>query len=231
LRGNEPDDPPAEVTAAAAVDGVGGTVTLRGDTPTVATVLEAIDAAAPPPRASTDDDGVPLPGRVRESLGQRRAAGLLRVCEEWLARNPTPADPDGTQRRARPTLLAVIDAERLAGGRGKAEVVWRLAGGTGRVSVTDLDVLACDATLVPVLTRGAVATAVGDATAPISTPLRHAVIARDGTCRFPGCRAPAVMSDIHHVIPREEDRKSTRLNSSHGKTSYAVFGLKKKKTD
>src|SRR2546429_6116102 len=29
---------------------------------------------------------------------------------------------------------------------------------------------------------------------------------------------------------REEDRKSTRLNSSHGYISYAVFCLKKKKT-
>src|SRR5207245_10823604 len=28
-----------------------------------------------------------------------------------------------------------------------------------------------------------------------------------------------------------EDRKSTRLNSSHGSISYAVFCLKKKKTD
>src|SRR2546429_4690441 len=29
----------------------------------------------------------------------------------------------------------------------------------------------------------------------------------------------------------QEDRKSTRLNSSHGYISYAVFCLKKKKTD
>src|SRR5687768_18347797 len=30
-------------------------------------------------------------------------------------------------------------------------------------------------------------------------------------------------------IPAQEDRKSTRLNSSHGYISYAVFCLKKKK--
>src|SRR3989449_8628450 len=30
-------------------------------------------------------------------------------------------------------------------------------------------------------------------------------------------------------VPRNEDRKSTRLNSSHGYISYAVFCLKKKK--
>src|SRR3712207_7313414 len=31
--------------------------------------------------------------------------------------------------------------------------------------------------------------------------------------------------------PRERDRKSTRLNSSHANISYAVFCLKKKKND
>src|SRR5690606_42109225 len=31
-----------------------------------------------------------------------------------------------------------------------------------------------------------------------------------------------------HRRAQEEDRKSTRLNSSHGKISYAVFCLKKK---
>src|SRR5690606_40535990 len=34
---------------------------------------------------------------------------------------------------------------------------------------------------------------------------------------------------IHGVIPVTVDRKSTRLNSSHVKISYAVFCLKKKK--
>src|SRR5207245_9629104 len=34
----------------------------------------------------------------------------------------------------------------------------------------------------------------------------------------------------HQVPPPKIDRKSTRLNSSHGSISYAVFCLKKKKT-
>src|SRR5690349_22059481 len=35
---------------------------------------------------------------------------------------------------------------------------------------------------------------------------------------------------VHHVlVPGDEDRKSTRLNSSHVEISYAVFCLKKKK--
>src|SRR3712207_8711221 len=34
-----------------------------------------------------------------------------------------------------------------------------------------------------------------------------------------------------HVLGEGGDRKSTRLNSSHANISYAVFCLKKKKTD
>src|SRR2546430_10195204 len=50
-----------------------------------------------------------------------------------------------------------------------------------------------------------------------------------------------VLTRVHGVEPRaegidtvhagQEDRKSTRLNSSHSQISYAVFCLKKKKTN
>src|SRR5687768_18320659 len=42
------------------------------------------------------------------------------------------------------------------------------------------------------------------------------------------CHEPAWESDAK---PAKEDRKSTRLNSSHGYISYAVFCLKKKRQD
>src|SRR3712207_7772075 len=37
-----------------------------------------------------------------------------------------------------------------------------------------------------------------------------------------------VVAELEHVGRREQDRKSTRLNSSHTVISYAVFCLKKK---
>src|SRR5687768_18013495 len=45
-----------------------------------------------------------------------------------------------------------------------------------------------------------------------------------------GDHVAAGAAELHHQphVPRE-DRKSTRLNSSHGYISYAVFCLKKKK--
>src|SRR2546422_8258843 len=62
---------------------------------------------------------------------------------------------------------------------------------------------------------------------------------RDPRRRQPGSRAPNPSADPapaggggHAAGPRVAriDRKSTRLNSSHGYISYAVFCLKKKKT-
>src|SRR5438876_4891329 len=44
--------------------------------------------------------------------------------------------------------------------------------------------------------------------------------------RFPSSSSPPRPS----ASPRMRDRKSTRLNSSHPSTSYAVFCLKKKNT-
>src|SRR5256884_1963687 len=60
--------------------------------------------------------------------------------------------------------------------------------------------------------------------------------------RFPGLRIvgtytppfrplnQAEKQDLYARVSTVKDRKSTRLNSSHGYISYAVFCLKKKKT-
>src|SRR3712207_8758478 len=49
--------------------------------------------------------------------------------------------------------------------------------------------------------------------------------------RFAGQLVPALQNDfVERAGERREDRKSTRLNSSHANISYAVFCLKKKKT-
>src|SRR5690625_6701249 len=42
---------------------------------------------------------------------------------------------------------------------------------------------------------------------------------------------PGKVADPHGERPEDQDRKSTRLNSSHVAISYAVVGLKKKITD
>src|SRR2546422_5030853 len=51
-----------------------------------------------------------------------------------------------------------------------------------------------------------------------------------GGPRQTGSRQPALgVRFVQDVVGEKGDRKSTRLNSSHGYISYAVFCLKKKK--
>src|SRR3712207_7920681 len=57
----------------------------------------------------------------------------------------------------------------------------------------------------------------------VAEPLDVAVVPRDGLPH--GEPGAAGDGERHH----DEDRKSTRLNSSHANISYAVFCLKKKK--
>src|SRR6266498_5114327 len=53
---------------------------------------------------------------------------------------------------------------------------------------------------------------------------------RPRTSRRPGCRPPSASGrSRRNRAPCRRDRKSTRLNSSHVRISYAVFCLKKKK--
>src|SRR5256885_8389341 len=58
---------------------------------------------------------------------------------------------------------------------------------------------------------------------------------RQGQCSLPGREGTTVAPDLLPSLPARptempEDRKSTRLNSSHLVISYAVFCLKKKHT-
>src|SRR5256884_741939 len=65
----------------------------------------------------------------------------------------------------------------------------------------------------------------GDAVLDISKPLRVASRKSDGIAEH----RHANRSRGRPTRPVKTDRKSTRLNSSHGYISYAVFCLKKKK--
>src|SRR5574337_1465218 len=58
---------------------------------------------------------------------------------------------------------------------------------------------------------------------------RRFTIIHDRPGRCPGaCDVPQVITASTERHPSAADRKSTRLNSSHHSTSYAVFCLKKK---
>ena len=66
---------------------------------------------------------------------------------------------------------------------------------------------------------------------PYTTLFRSAAQrARRLPARRPPARARPPQVDDYHYVPKLDctDRKSTRLNSSHDQSSYAVFCLKKK---
>src|SRR2546430_11346301 len=66
---------------------------------------------------------------------------------------------------------------------------------------------------------------------PYTTLFRSRLAAREGR---PAPRVVALprlfdLDDLSAHVAQHQDRKSTRLNSSHSQISYAVFCLKKKK--
>src|SRR2546429_3062371 len=65
---------------------------------------------------------------------------------------------------------------------------------------------------------------------PYTTLFRSHAQRLDGTLRVEVTDASGAVVLDAKVTVTNEDRKSTRLNSSHGYISYAVFCLKKKKT-
>src|SRR2546429_2323603 len=83
-----------------------------------------------------------------------------------------------------------------------------------------------------------------DAVTTLVLTVKVALVAPAGTVTLEGtvtaavlllesatCAPPAGAAPLNVTVPVEQsrDRKSTRLNSSHGYISYAVFCLKKKK--
>src|SRR5690348_17574004 len=63
---------------------------------------------------------------------------------------------------------------------------------------------------------------------PISTLFPYTTLFRSGI-DVENHAAERIEPVAHHLPDLKPDRKSTRLNSSHPSTSYAVFCLKKKK--
>src|SRR5256886_7140186 len=68
-----------------------------------------------------------------------------------------------------------------------------------------------------------------DAAGAVGTGAGLDAVRPGGAALQPAARQPASTPPISRVSRCREDRKSTRLNSSHSQISYAVFCLKKKK--
>ena len=118
----------------------------------------------------------------------------------------------GTPQRARSRLLVRLDAAVADGDVGRVEALLAIMGGKVRWSQATGVRLLCDGVVQPVVFDGPVPLAVGSPWDPIPTALRVAVIARDGGCRFPGCRARAQWTDLHHVVWRTKGGATAEHN-------------------
>lgn len=165
----------------------------EADAESTATLLEALDAYADRPVAADADDA--------PSRGQQRLDALITMCEVSLSGGSSD------QTRPRPRLIATVDVDSLnrEGLSESARILWSLAGRPARLTPLATETLTCDATVVPVVFDSGHPIAVGDATAPVTSKMRAALIARDGGCRFPGCHAPVSWCDAHHVRARVHD--------------------------
>ncbi|WP_434062063.1 DUF222 domain-containing protein [Actinotalea lenta] len=142
-------------------------------------------------------DGTPLP------VVQHRRPHLQVTVE---ARGPgSTRGPDGLETSPGPSVGDVPDT-----GLGPLGGVAQLAG-YGPVPISAVADLVEDAgsTAVPVPVDRAGVPVIDvpgtDAYRP-SAELARAVVARDRTCRFPGCRVPAWRCDIDHIRPFDPDR-------------------------
>lgn len=198
------------------------------DTTTVAREWRAradaiVDRPPPPERPCTATQADLLDGRSRlvadlgpEGSELARQALKLFESRDGAGELRTPAErrgdalvdifrfaceyrPGSRSPRRRAHMTVVIDwDDLLAGGGGHTEA--------GRpVDPTTAASVACDAVIHRLLTTGPSAILdYGRGSYVVPADLWHALVARDGGCRWPGCDRGPEWCDAHHVLPWEQ---------------------------
>lgn len=102
-------------------------------------------------------------------------------------------------------LAPIADVERFAVG----QIL-----GAGPIPMSVLARLACDSEISRIVfgPDSQVINA-GRAERTYAGPRRKAIVARDGTCRYPGCTAPPALGEIHHVDQWARDHGDTDVNT------------------
>jgi hypothetical protein len=197
----EPERRPRDETQHAArrlsvTTGFDGMTDVHGRlTPEVGEKLLAALSAASRPDAE---------GEIR-LRNQRTADALEMVLDEALAAGRLPEE--GGEK---PHINLSVDLDRIAeaGAAGSSpRFAW-----TGPTTKSTARRLTCDGVLLPIFTRGGGVLDVGRRTRVVSAALRAFVVARDKTCRWPGCTMPARWSEVHHVQHWADGGRTDRSN-------------------
>jgi len=158
----------------------GGMVRLDGDLDpeSGAVVITALGSLAEPQALDPED---------RRTPAQRRADALVEICRRHLDSSDRPRV--GGEK---PHLTVTVSVDQLAA-RGLADL------DTGPIPLEAVRRLACDATLIPVLTRDGQPLTAGRPSRVIPPAVRRLLYQRDQHCTHPGCQVPARWCDAHHI--------------------------------
>jgi hypothetical protein len=180
---------------------------------TALTALAAAAAGSGEADSSAERAGVPGGPGDGWDQDNRRADALTDVLRGILDAGATPGGlPLPSTQRVRPHIQVTLAATTLLGldeqpgtlagyGPIPAELARRIAQeGTWRRLLTD-------PATGQVLERGRVTYRPG-------ADLTGTVIARDVTCRFPGCRVPAAQCDLDHVTPFDPTRSAAEQTTA-----------------
>jgi len=143
-----------------------------------AVVITALGSLADPAALDSQDGRGPA---------QRRADALVEICRRHLDTSDRPRV--GGEK---PHLTITVSVDQLAA-RGLADL------DTGPIPLETVRRLACDATLIPILTRDGQPLTAGRRSRVIPPAVRRLLYQRDQHCTHPGCQVPARWCDAHHI--------------------------------
>lgn len=149
------------------------------------------------------------------TLDQRRADALVDLATQWLDAGTRPDGGPLTSRQGRaPHLTITATAATVAA---LADMPAELEG-YGCIPAGLARQVAARSTWEPLLLDARTAAPLARSTRRYAPRqgLRDAVVQRDRTCRFPGCRVPARRCDIDHVEPFRDgrtDEPQTRVDN------------------
>jgi len=157
-------------------------------------------------RLSTAEDGCLLISGLLDPVG----GAAVRTALEPLAQPSGAHDDRNREQRyadafvdlatggkpANIQVTATIETLKGLAGAAAAEMEFSLP-----ISSTSVQRMACDCSVTRILLdQDSVTIDVGRSKRVVAGPLRRALNARDGQCRWPGCERPASWCDGHHMV-------------------------------